>query len=71
MLTFGGIEVASNMAFAGSPEALQAVATRQPLHVATIPNADHGYTGVRPALWAEIEAWLSRGEAAQRAEPDA
>lgn len=59
LVTFGGIEVANNMAFAGSPEALAASAARQPLRVATIEGADHGYTGVRAALWAEIDAWLA------------
>ncbi|MBM4070604.1 MAG: alpha/beta hydrolase [Planctomycetes bacterium] len=63
LITFGGIEVANNMAFAGSPETLKTIAVRQPLHVATILGADHGYTGVRPALWTEIETWLSGGDA--------
>src|SRR5262245_48536885 len=62
--TFGSIELASNMAFAGSPEALTDIASRRPLHVASIDGADHGYTGVRPALWAAIHQWLMNSKTA-------
>lgn len=67
LVTFGGIEVAGNMAFTGSPAALAALASRQPIQVTTIPDADHGYTGVRAALWTEIEAWLAQSPRPQAA----
>jgi pimeloyl-ACP methyl ester carboxylesterase len=61
LLTFGSIEVASNMAFAGLPEALAEIGKRTArIHVTTIAGADHGYAGVREALWTEVEAWVSR-----------
>ena len=59
LVTLGAVEVESNMAFRGTPEALQELAERYPhLHAATIAGADHFYTGAREALLARVEAWL-------------
>ncbi len=59
LITFGSLEVASNMAFQGVPEALQELGARQrSLHVETIAGADHFYTGVRKEAIACVEAWL-------------
>ncbi len=59
LLTFGEVEVANNMAFAGAPEDVARHAVRHPhIHASVIPRADHFYTGVRPELLAAIEAWL-------------
>lgn len=59
LITFGSIEIANNMAFNGSPEAITEVAARNPrIHTRTIDGADHGYTGVRDSLWSALESWL-------------
>jgi dienelactone hydrolase len=59
LITFGGVEVEKNMAFRGSPEALEELAARQPrLRTETVAGADHFYTGVRAEAVAVVEAWL-------------
>jgi pimeloyl-ACP methyl ester carboxylesterase len=59
LFTFGSVEVENNVAFAGAPEELRALAGRHPrLGVAIVAGADHFYTGVRPALIERVEAWL-------------
>lgn len=59
LITLGGKEVESNMAFQGAPEALQEVAAqRDQLRVITVPDADHFYSSTRAALLDDIEAWL-------------
>jgi dienelactone hydrolase len=59
LVTLGAVEVENNMAFRGTPEALQELTARHPrLHAATIPGADHSYTAAREALLARVEAWL-------------
>jgi len=59
LLTFGGQEVESNLAFQGVPEALQAVrAKHRRLAVDTVAGGDHFYSGVRAELVARVEAWL-------------
>ncbi len=59
LVTFGGIEVANNMAFRAAPEAVAELAsTKRPLSVATIAEADHFYTGKRAELCDAIVGWL-------------
>jgi pimeloyl-ACP methyl ester carboxylesterase len=59
LITFGGKEVAANMAFQGVPDVLRPLVARQPsLQVETIPGADHFYTGVRAELGERVERWL-------------
>ena len=59
LITLGSIEVANNMAFRGSPEALAEIARTEPfLSGVTIPDADHFYTNARPELLTQIDRWL-------------
>jgi pimeloyl-ACP methyl ester carboxylesterase len=59
LVTLGEVEVANNMAFAGTPEELARLAARRPLlRAEVIPGADHFYTGVSEALAGRVEAWL-------------
>jgi pimeloyl-ACP methyl ester carboxylesterase len=60
LFTFGGQEVATNMAFSGMPEALAALPANGERACATIAGADHWYTGKRTELLDTIEAWLRR-----------
>jgi dienelactone hydrolase len=62
LLTFGGAEVETNMAFRGLPEALAEMRARAPrLHTTTIARADHFYTGAREPLLVAVAAWLREG----------
>jgi dienelactone hydrolase len=56
LLTFGGQEVASNLAFQGVPEAVQG----RRLTVETVAGGDHFYSGVRAELVARVEQWLRK-----------
>jgi hypothetical protein len=59
LITLGGAEVASNMAFHGAPEALaEAVARRPAIRVEVIPGADHFYTAARKDVADRVESWL-------------
>jgi pimeloyl-ACP methyl ester carboxylesterase len=59
-ITLGALEVADNMAFRGTPEALAELAQRQlSLNIATIPGANHFYTNARAALMVQLEQWLA------------
>jgi alpha/beta superfamily hydrolase len=59
LITFGSVEMANNMAFRGSPEAIANLGTRaRRITVETIDGADHFYSGVRGELIDRIEAWL-------------
>jgi alpha/beta superfamily hydrolase len=59
LVTHGSLEVESNMAFHGAPEALEALRPRCPrLSAQTIAGADHFYTGVGEELAARVESWL-------------
>lgn len=59
LITFGGLEVVDNMAFQGSPEALDALPRRpQGLTVQIIPGGDHFYTAARPELAQCVDEWL-------------
>ena len=65
LLTFGSQEVQTNVAFAGLPEAVDALRARQPgLQVVTIAGADHFYSGCRGELVVSLERWLRREPAA-------
>ncbi|MFO0865149.1 MAG: alpha/beta fold hydrolase [Gemmataceae bacterium] len=58
---YGGNEIRSNPAFTEVPQAIAERQTKQPnlgLHI--IPEADHFYTGKRPAAWTAIDAWLGK-----------
>ncbi|MBL8798528.1 MAG: alpha/beta fold hydrolase [Planctomycetia bacterium] len=59
LLTLGEKEASHNPAFQGIPEAITDL-SRPPsrLRLATIPGADHFYSGVREPLVATLEAWL-------------
>jgi dienelactone hydrolase len=60
LTTYGELELASGgIAFAGLDEQVAARrAADQPLHVTSIPGADHAYTGVTNQLAATILSWL-------------
>ena len=59
LITLGSLEIANNMAFRGSPEALAELAQKTPsLCTVTIPDADHFYTNARAALFMQMERWL-------------
>ncbi len=59
LVTLGSVEVANNMAFAGAPEELAALARRYPwLGVEVVEGADHFYTGARQEVVARVEGWL-------------
>jgi alpha/beta superfamily hydrolase len=59
LITFGGLEVVSNMAFQGVPEALQELrGGLAQLQVETIPGGDHFYSNVRADLASRVESWL-------------
>lgn len=61
LITFGSVEVQSNVAFRGLPEALEEATAGQPhITIATIAGADHVYSGVRAELIARIERWLAK-----------
>jgi dienelactone hydrolase len=61
LFTYGGKELASGgIAFAGVPEALAGLPQEgQRLAVATIPAADHNYTGKHAELAAVMTRWLA------------
>jgi dienelactone hydrolase len=58
LATFGELEVASNLAFRGVPQALAEDRRLRRLHVAVLPGADHFYTGRRAELTACVDTWL-------------
>ncbi len=58
LVTLGSVEAEGNMAFRGAAEALAGPAARGLLTVATIPGADHFYSGVRPLLVEQVDSWL-------------
>jgi hypothetical protein len=59
LVTLGGSEVASNLAFRDAPDALRERFRAWPQgSVAVIDGADHFYTGLRAPLAGAIKAWL-------------
>ena len=59
LVTLGEIEVANNMAFAGTPDELARLGECLPgLRTEVIAGADHFYTGVREALLEAVDKWL-------------
>ncbi len=59
LLTFGGKEIETNMAFQGVPEAAQKPAAKHgKMQVEIIANGDHFYTGVREEVGKCVETWL-------------
>lgn len=59
LFTFGGVELESNMAFRGMPDALSSVRkSTQRFEVVSIPAADHFYSGKRDELLACFGSWL-------------
>ncbi len=66
LITLGALEVESNAAFRGSPEALQPLTDRYPrLQVRTVAGADHFYSGAREDVIALAEGWLRSLPAAE------
>lgn len=61
LVTYGSLEVQSNVAFRDMPAQIEAVATgERVLQVAEIAGADHFYSGARSELIARVERWLRR-----------
>jgi pimeloyl-ACP methyl ester carboxylesterase len=59
LITYGGQEVEKNPAFRGLPELLAGQAGKlKRVRVATIPRADHFYTGLRHELVDCVENWV-------------
>jgi alpha-beta hydrolase superfamily lysophospholipase len=59
LVTLGSVEAENNVAFRGAAEALAALQPKcARLAVATVPGADHFYTGMRQELAAQVEGWL-------------
>jgi pimeloyl-ACP methyl ester carboxylesterase len=59
LVTFGGLEVATHVAFQGLPEAVaDAACANAKLSVEVIPDADHFYSAHRRELVACLERWL-------------
>ena len=59
LLTLGGEEIVSNMAFRDTTAALQSLSPRpKKLTVETIPSGDHFYSGVREELGEVVEKWM-------------
>ncbi|MCS6849863.1 MAG: alpha/beta fold hydrolase [Gemmataceae bacterium] len=70
LVTFGEVEVSTNMAFRGAPEAAAAVPRRGgTLAVVTIPGGDHFYTTTRDEIAAAIDHWLRSLNVAARSSP--
>lgn len=60
LVIFGSIEMANNMAFRESPEAILTLGSRaNRVTVKTIAGGDHFYSGVRQELIDAAEAWLA------------
>jgi GNAT superfamily N-acetyltransferase/pimeloyl-ACP methyl ester carboxylesterase len=61
LVAFGELEVQSNMAFQGCPDAVKMQAgSGGSLQVEIVPGADHFYTNKRPELLQLIEPWLHK-----------
>jgi alpha-beta hydrolase superfamily lysophospholipase len=63
LVTYGSIEVQTNVAFRAMPEAIEALPAPPggaPRSLALIVGADHFYSGTRSELAARIENWLSK-----------
>jgi len=59
LVTLGSVEVESNMAFRGAPEALAQAAPQLPeVQLEVIPQADHFYTAGRDQLLMRMQEWL-------------
>ena len=59
LITLGALEVADNMAFRVTPEALAEITQKRPgLSVAMIARANHFYTEARAELVAQFDHWL-------------
>ncbi len=58
-VTFGSLELESNMAFRGLPELLAPIAAAHgKMQVTVIPNADHFYSSTRSEVVARVQQWL-------------
>ncbi|MGD9645386.1 MAG: alpha/beta hydrolase [Pirellulales bacterium] len=69
LITYGSLEVQSNVAFRDMPEAVEALppaAADAPRWLAIIAGADHFYSGTRGELAARIESWLRKQETGTR-----
>ncbi|MFM7148413.1 MAG: alpha/beta hydrolase family protein, partial [Gemmataceae bacterium] len=56
LLTFGGGEIESNVAFRDAPAAVAQVAPK--IRVEVVPQADHFYSGLRQPLFEKLDKWL-------------
>ncbi|MBX9790685.1 MAG: alpha/beta fold hydrolase [Pirellulales bacterium] len=71
LVTFGSIEVQTNVAFRGMPEAVEALpaaADGASRSLALIAGADHFYSGTRAELAARVESWLRKQSQTTRSE---
>lgn len=62
LAVYGGAEIRQNVAFAGVPDRLEAIASEEgaSLQVELIADADHFYAALRPELASRVCRWLSR-----------
>lgn len=58
LVTFGSLEVESNMAFRGVPDTIGEL-KRKNIEVAVIAGGDHFYSAVRKELIGQVETWLT------------
>ena len=71
LVTFGSVEVQTNVAFRGMPEAVEALPAPDagaPRSLALLAGADHFYSGTRTELAARIESWLRKQSQMPRSE---
>ena len=62
LVTFGSIEIETNVAFRGVPEALAGLGRAEELQrVEIIPRGDHFYSAVRDELATRVIGWLTHG----------
>ncbi len=57
LITYGELELAGNPAFSGLPEEIKGLTASERLETATIPGANHMYTGTLDALSQRLQAW--------------
>lgn len=61
LVTFGGAEVRTNVAFRGLPEAIESLpVAAAPRRVSIVAEADHFYSSARKELSSQVLRWLSK-----------
>jgi pimeloyl-ACP methyl ester carboxylesterase len=58
LFVYGSRELEGSISFAGMPDALRSLPGDAPREIAVIPDADHNYTGVQPALATTVGEWV-------------